>query len=194
MKSIGRWIVACFALVLAACSGLGGPRTVTFDEAQIGAMLSRQFPVQRRVMELFDVDIAAPSLKMIPERNRLLGDFALVSTDRLSRRPVRGRLVLESALRYEPSDQSVRLVQVRVQQVELEAAALPGGAAPSLPPAVQRAAAALAEQLLEDFAIYRIPPQRIEALRAAGYRPGAVTVTARGVEVTFERVGSSQTP
>ena len=192
MKSIGRWIVACFALVLAACSGLGGPRTVTFDEAQIGAMLSRQFPVQRRVMELFDVDIAAPSLKMIPERNRLLGDFALVSTDRLSRRPVRGRLVLESALRYEPADQSVRLVQVRVQQVELEAVAPSGGS--SLPSAAQRAAAAVAEQLLEDFAIYRIPPQRIEALRTAGFRPGAVTVTARGVEVTFERVGSSQTP
>ena len=192
MKSIGVWIVACFALALAACMGLGGPRTVTFDEGQIGAMLSRQFPVQRRVLELFDLEIAAPSLKLKPERNRLVGDFALVSTDRLSRRPVRGRLVLESALRYEPSDQSVRLVQVRVQQVELEAVSPSGG--PSLPPAAQRAAGALAEQLLEDFAIYRIPPQRIEALRAAGYRPGAVTVTARGVEVTFERVGSSQTP
>ena len=192
MKSIRVWIVACFSLALAACSGLGGPRTVTFDEAQIGAMLARQFPVQRRVMELFDVDIAAPTLKLIPERNRLVGDFALVSTDRLSRRPVRGRLVLESALRFEQADQSVRLVQVRVQQVELEAVA-PSGAS-SLPPAAQRAAAAVAEQLLEDFAIYRIPPQRIEALRTAGFRPGAVTVTARGVEVTFERIGGGQMP
>ena len=198
MKSLRSRIVALVALVsaaaLAACGSFGGPRTVTLDEAQIGLWVARQFPVQRRVLELFDLEIAAPTLRLIPERNRLAGDFSVVGSDRLSRRPVRGRLVLESALRYEPSDASLRLLQVRVQRIELDLASTatpapqpPSAAAAPNSPA-SRAATAMAEQVLEDFAIYRIPPQRIESLRALGLSPGAVTVTSRGIEITFEPI------
>ena len=185
------WAAAGLALLIQGCSGFGGPRTVTLDEAQIAAWIGRQFPVQRRVLELFDLEIAAPTLRLIPERNRLAGDFTITGSDRLSRRPVRGRMVLESALRFEPADASVRLVQVRVQRIDLDtsasAAAPPAPSAPSTP--ASRAAIVLAEQVLEDLAIYRIPPQRIESLRALGLSPGVVTVTSRGIEVTFEPVG-----
>ena len=182
------------AVLVAGCSGFGGPRTVTLDEAQIAAWIGRQFPVQRRVLELFDLEIAAPTLRLIPERNRLAGDFTITGSDRLSRRPVRGRMVLESALRFEPADASVRLVQVRVQRIDLDtsasAAAPLSPAAPTAPSSpTSRAAIVMAEQVLEDLAIYRIPPQRIESLRALGLSPGAVTVTSRGIEVTFEPVG-----
>jgi len=202
MKSLRSRIVALAALLaaaaltvlLAACGSFGGPRTVMLDEAQIAAWVGRQFPVQRRVLELFDLEIAAPTLRLIPERNRLAGDFSLVGSDRLSRRPVRGRLALESALRYEPTDASVRLVQVRVQRIELDLAAAatpasqpaPVAAAPNSP--ASRAATAMAEQVLEDLAIYRIPADCIESLRALGLRPGAVTVTARGIEISFEPI------
>ena len=193
------WAAAGLALLIQGCSGFGGPRTVTLDEAQIAAWVGRQFPVQRRVLELFDLEIAAPTLRLIPERNRLAGDFTITGSDRLSRRPVRGRMVLESALRFEPADASVRLVQVRVQRIELDtsaSAATPlSPFAPTSPtsPAVpstpaSRATIVLAEQVLEDLAIYRIPPQRLESLRALGLSPGAVTVTSRGIELSFEPV------
>jgi hypothetical protein len=34
--------------------------------------------------------------------------------------------------------------------------------------------------------LYRVPEPRLQALRSAGYRPGALHVTPAGVEITIE--------
>ena len=47
---------------------------------------------------------------------------------------------------------------------------------------------ALAEKVLEDLAIYRLGAESSTRLREAGLTPGAVTVTARGVEITLQRM------
>ena len=43
-----------------------------------------------------------------------------------------------------------------------------------------------AERLLEDLVLYRIPASRLDMLRAIGYRPGTLSVTPAGVEITIE--------
>jgi hypothetical protein len=43
----------------------------------------------------------------------------------------------------------------------------------------------LAEKLLEDLVIYRLPADKLEQLRRLGVAPGAVSVTSRGVEITL---------
>ena len=92
-------------------------------------------------------------------------------------------MALDSALRYEPSDRSVRLVQVRVNDFSLDGG--PSAAAGRRSQA-DRLGAVLAERVLEDFAIYRLTPERAAQLTGRGLTPGAITVTSRGVEITFE--------
>ncbi len=167
------------SLGLAACAGLGGPRTVTFEPAEIERLLARGFPVERRVLEVFDVSLAAPGVQLLPERSRLGLTAVLRARDRVLGGTWQGHIAFDAALRWQPADQTVRLAQVRVQELVLD------GAAPR--PVAERLAAVLVERELEGLAIYRLSPERAAVLQAQGLAPGAVTVTARGVEITLVR-------
>jgi len=182
---IRRFAVTTLALTVFAgawvsgCAGLGGPRNVTLTLEQLQAALERQFPHQRRLLEVIDVNVARPTLRLLPERNRVATDLDLSATERLSGRTVRGSLVLDYALRYEPSDGSVRLSQVRVQDAKLDLGSGP------LSPSSARLGALLAERLLDDFALYRADPERLKLLQRAGITTADIAVTSRGVEVRF---------
>lgn len=164
--------------LLASCAGLGGATTYTFSESEFAALVAKRFPQTQRVAEVADVTVAAPKVWLIPERNRLGSSFDVNAADRLFGKSVAGHLSMDCALRFEPSDDSVRLTQVRVQQFQLD-----GGSA--LPLTGQRLGALLAEKVLEDLAVYKLKPEQAERLHNMGYKGGAVTVTSRGVEVTL---------
>ncbi len=164
---------------LASCAGLGGPRTVTLSQAELQTLIERQFPHQRRVLELIDVTVARPTLRLLPERNRIGTDLDLSASERLSGRTVRGSLTLDYALRYEAADASVRLSQVQVQDARLD---LGSGA---LSPSGARVAALLAERLLDDFVLYRADAQRLRSLQRAGIAAADIVVTSRGLEIRF---------
>jgi hypothetical protein len=166
------------ALVAAGCAALG-PRNLTLSEADLGRLLASRFPTTQRLAEVVDVTVSSPRVWLIPERNRLGGTFDVNAAERLFGRAANGKLAMECALRFEPADDSIRLTQVRVQQLQMET----GGAA--LPLQAQRIGSLLAEKVLDDMAVYRLKPEQAERLHAAGLRTGAVTVTSRGVEVTL---------
>lgn len=189
-------------LALAGCANLGGPSVVTLGQADLNALMGRAFPVQKRVLELIDVTLSAPSLQLLPERNRIAVVLALASQERVFGLAGRGRLDFDSALRYEPRDATLRLTQVRVQQLTLEgglpqppaaaASAASGSSTTSSAssPAANRLArlgSALAERALDELVLYTVPAERLASLRQLGLQPGAVTVTARGVEITLAR-------
>ena len=162
---------------LAGCAALLGPQSYTVDETELARLLARQFPrTQAIVGGLAELTLSSPELRLLPDRNKLGASFDVGASERLSGRATRGRLDLESALRYEPSDQSLRLAQVRVQQLQWDGAGSE---------AAQRAAALLAERLLDNMALYRLKPEQSERLARTGLVPGPVTVTPRGVELAF---------
>jgi hypothetical protein len=178
-----QWAAALIAAIvvpagLVGCASLG-PRSVTLSAADLQALLERQFPLQRRLLEVIDIDIARPVLRLLPERNRIATDLELRATERLSGRSVRGSLALDYALRYEASDASVRLTQVRVQEARLDL-----GSGPLSAPGA-RVGALLAERLLDDAAIWRADAQRLQQLQRAGVAAADIVVTARGIEVRF---------
>jgi hypothetical protein len=74
-------------------------------------------------------------------------------------------------------------VQPRVQSLQL-------GETPGLSPRraemAQRMGIALAERLLDDLVLYRVPAERLDRLKAAGFRPGTLQVRPEGVEITIE--------
>lgn len=173
-------LLACTAtLLLSACAGLGGPPTVTLSQSEIERLVERNFPVDRALLDVFDVTVNAPKVALVPERNRLAAVVAVRARDRLFGSSWQGQLSFDAALRWEARDQTVRLSQVRVQDLAL---ASPGALTRST---AERLGAALAERVLEESSIYRLSAERAAQMRQLGYVPGAVTVTSRGVEITF---------
>ena len=43
----------------------------------------------------------------------------------------------------------------------------------------------IAETMLDNFVLYRFKPNDLRNAEGLGYKPGAVTVTSRGIEVTL---------
>lgn len=170
-------LAAAWVTLLPGCAGLGGPKVVTLGETELNALMGRQFPLRQRVLEIVDLEIARPVLRLLPERNRLAVDLKLSARDRLLASQRSGALSFDSALRFDPASQSVRLTQVQVQSLSLDG--LPSGEA------LARVGRLVAEQQLENLAVYTLTPERLAQMQQWGVTPGAVTVTARGVEITL---------
>ena len=175
-----RILLPALAVLLAAgCAGLGGPKVIVLDEAEIARLVAKNFPLERRALEVLELRLDTPRVALQPERNRLSTELALEATERLSARRFRGQLAMDYGLRYDEAAQAVRLADVRVQRLQWDAGS------ERLQPYVERLGTLLAEQVLRDAVIYRFKPEDLEKAGRRGYRPGAVTVTSRGVEITL---------
>lgn len=181
MESMNRRLGASLLLLvgLTGCAGLSGPRPLTLSQADLQRAIEREFPLQRRLFELIDVQIARPTVRLLPERQRIATELDLAASERLSGRTARGALALDYALRYEATDASIRLAQVQVQQIQLDLGSGP------LSPSNARVAALLAERLLDDVVLYRADPQRLRQLQQAGVTAADIRVTAQGLEIRF---------
>jgi hypothetical protein len=164
---------------LAGCALWGRPRNVQLSQERLQSIIERQFPRQQRLLEVIDIDVARPKLRLLPERNRIGTDLDLIAVERLTGRTVRGSLTLNYALRYEASDASLRMSQVRVEGLTLD---LGSG---SLPSEAARLGALLAERLLDDFVLYRADAEHLKQLQRAGVTAAAVVVTSGGIELRF---------
>jgi hypothetical protein len=176
-----RHVIAATALVataLAGCAALD-PHRVTLSQADLQRLLAREFPLQRRVLELFDVTLETPQLQLVPERQRVAAVVNLRARERLLSASWQGQLSFDAALRWQAQDQTLRLSQVRVQDLAL--------ADPQAPvrSVAERIAAALVERALEDLAVYRLPAERWLELQRRGLQPGALEISRRGVAITF---------
>jgi hypothetical protein len=123
-------------------------------------------------------------LRLLAERNRISTAFDIATRDRLFGYAWQGRVALDAGLRWEVADNSLRLQQVRVGELSLETVL-------SLPRREQaeRLAALLGERLLEGMSIYRLSPERAARLQRLGVRPGAITVTPRGIDIALVPAG-----
>lgn len=179
-------VAVCAGLLLTACAGIGMPGAITFGEADLQAQLARRFPIQRSLLDNFDLLLADPLLRLDAQARRLSTQLTVQASDRRSGRSLQGRLTLGYALRYEPADASIRLVQPRVESVEFKDGQGGQGTLPPRNESTQRIVVALAERVLDDLVLYRVPTERLDMLRAMGFRPGTLQVTTAGVEITIE--------
>jgi hypothetical protein len=131
-------------------------------------------------MELLDVSLANPLVRLVPERNRMATSMDLQASERFSGRALRGSIALDHGLRFEPSDATVRLANVKVEEMKLELAGTP------LSGQAARLGALLAERVLDDFVIYRVSDERRQSMARLGVNNADVAVTARGIEVRFK--------
>lgn len=178
-------VLAILATALAGCSALPfnnpfGPRTIEVSQEQLLAQLSGQFPFNRRMLDFFEVTVSAPRLTMLPQENRIATELDVDTGRTLLTDGFKGRLTLSYGLRYEPSDQSVRLAEVRLERFQLE------GVPDALKTRTGRLGGLLAEELLSGFPVYRFKPEELNIALGLGYKPGGIYVTGRGVALTLE--------
>jgi len=175
-------LLAFIAALLAACASLGGAKTIIYSEADIARMLESHPPFQRRLLDVLDVKVNRPTVRLLAGANRLSTDLDVTTTERVSGKTYSGRMTVDYALRYDDSMQAIRLTQVRVNKLQLDNLPSPekGG--------LNRLGALIAEQLLDEAVLYRFRPSDLKNAEGRGYKPGAVTVTSRGVEVTLEPI------
>jgi len=184
-----QWLQGGVVLALLGLSvgGTGcatvGPREFTLSERQMLAALSGRFPASRRVLEIFEVRLSSPRLKLLPTEDRLMLGLDLGVQERLlASRTFKGTLMFSSGLRFDAGDSTVRLDRVRREHLAIE------GLPSLLSSSVNRWGGMLAEELLEGAVVHTVDRATIDQAARQGVRPGAIRVTEGGVTVTLEPI------
>ena len=176
--------LSALVLGLSGCALLQpGPRTVAISEARLAQAIAGQFPFNNRYLELFDVSLASPRVRLIPGENRIGTELGYSIGALLpGSRTRQGTLHLSYGLRFEPSDGTVRLADVRVDGFDV----------PGVPQAyasrANRLGGLLAENLLQDFVVHRLKPEDLQTARGWGYQPGALQVVPGGLQLQLNPV------
>ncbi len=169
-------------VVLAGCASLV-PKSLDVSQSQILDAVSQRFPYQRKVLEVFDLQLTRPRVAMLPDRNRVGLDLDLGLQDSLlTRREYKGVVHLTTGLRYESGDGTVRLQGVKLERLAMD------GLSPGLNARLQQVAGLLAEQQFEGQPIKQFTREQLDRAAMLGVRPGALTVTSSGLSMALEPI------
>ena len=173
-------------LALGACSSMRPrPREVDISERKLLAMLSKQFPVQKRYLDLFEVALSDPMLRLMPEENRIGTRLNFAANSPLNKaKPWLGQMELSYGLRYEASDQTVRLDQVRLEAFQLD------GVPPVYAKPLRGAGTHLAENLMQDLVVHTFRPEDLRTVQGMGYQPGTLKVVPGGLRLQLDPVAA----
>ena len=163
----------------AASSGAAAQPGHKVSIEQLQRVIAGRFPARYPVGNLFNLDVDAPRLRLLPELNRVASEMVLRAAGPALRRSYRGSFDVDFALRYEPSDQSIRAHELRVHSFRL----------PGLPPQTLKLldayGQALAEQALLEVVLHRLRPGDLALADTMGLQPGDITVTPEGLVIGF---------
>jgi hypothetical protein len=164
--------------VLSGCASLIGSHDVDISESQLTLLLARQFPMQRKVMEVIDLDITNPQLALMPQANRIGTEIDVTALDRLFGSSAMGHVKLDYGLRFQPSDHTIRMTQVRVRELTLS------NGSNNLRGAAQRIGGLVAENALENLVLYRMKPAQADEMDRLGLVASPITVTPQGLHMS----------
>ena len=169
----------CVALTLAACTTVL-PNTIEVPQARLQELIARRFPIDKRVLDAIDLSVDSPRITLQPETNRIAIELALRAErgGAISARAA-GSLLVSEGLRFEPSDHTIRLVDVQVERFVID------GIPSQWQRQLDRLGKPLAKALLEDQVLYTLRPKDVAVLEGRGLRPGDLRVTATGLAITL---------
>jgi hypothetical protein len=155
-----------------------GARTVSLSESELALLLARQFPMERKVLEVIDLQVTNPELHLLPEANRLSTELDVFALDRLFGSRAQGHVKLDYGLRFEPSDHTIRMTSVRVRDLTFES----GGN--TLHGMTQRLGTLVAEDLLENMTLYRMKPAQADEMNRLNLEASPIRVSAQGISMS----------
>ena len=185
MKRIFHWaLIATLGSVLSACTGAPvlasmAPRSVTVPAERLQQAIAQRFPIKQRLAEVIELEVLPPRLSLLPASNRLATDIDLNVADRLLGGRYSGSIALDFGLRFEPSDNTIRMTGARVNRVSL------AGVPEPYQTAITRNAPRLAERLLDNRVLHQFSDKDLSLVNGLGLEPGEISVTPQGLSVTL---------
>lgn len=166
------------AATLSSCASILGPREVDLPLSKLQASLDRRFPMDNRLLELFDVRLSRPQLAVLPgDRVALTVDASVAQS--FLRNPLSGSLAISGRLVVDQARSGVYLAAPRLERFTVS------GLDESVGRQLSRAANGLFEKAMLDIPVYSF---RMDELRYAGvqYIPTRIATTATGLRVSLE--------
>jgi len=170
------------ALQLTACSlvpAAAAQPSYTVSFAQLQRAMERRFPRRYPVRGVLDVEIDVPQLRLLPDVNRVGARFTIRASGPLLQRPRGGNVDLDFALRYEPSDRTIRAYQIQVDRGQVE------GLRPDATELLDAYVRASASDSLAEVVLHQLQPKDLALANTMGLEPGNITVTADGLAIGF---------
>ena len=166
------------AVLLSSCASMLGPREVDLPLSKLQASLDRRFPMDNRMLELFDVRLSRPQLA-VHEGDRVSLSVDATVAQSFLRNPLSGSLAFSGRLVVDPARSGVYLAEPRLERFTIS------GLDESVTRQLSRAANAVLERAILDVPVYSF---RMDELRYAGvqYVPTRIATTSSGLRVSLE--------
>ena len=169
---------------LSACAAGSGMPGYTVSQQRLNELLARQFPVTRNLLGgLADLTLSSPRLGLLPASNRVSTMFDLGLTERLAGSRYSGGMDLDYGLRFDMQEGAVRMTDVKVNRLMID----------QLPTAqrllVSQYAPGIAEQLLHNMVLYRLPAEQMALARNLGWGNAALRVLPQGLRIDMGPAG-----
>jgi hypothetical protein len=175
----GSAAVLLAACVLASCASLVGPRQIEIPLYKLQAGIDRRFPVDNRVLELFDIRLSRPRLTLLAGTDRVALDMEAYVAPPFLKQSWTGSLALSGRLTVDPARGAVFLREPRVDRFVID------GVDEARQRQFGKVANVLMDKAIGDVPVYSF---RMEDLRYAGVQfvPTRITSTADALVVTVE--------
>ncbi len=184
-------LITTFAIVIASLVGCATPkpqpRTLMVSESKLMQLIGSQFPFNSKMLEVLDVGVGSPKISFDAVNNRINTslDLNVVGSGivgLLIKREYKGGIDLSYGLRFEPSDNSVRMTDVKLGKLSVD------GAPELMERPISRLGVALAQKLLAEQVLYKVSAQDMEAAKGWGYKPGAFKIAPGGLAITLDPI------
>ena len=172
-------LLACS--LLASCASVFGPRQVELPLHKLQAGMERRFPLNNRVLELFEIQLTRPQLALLPDTNRVALTMDASVAPPFLRKTWTGSMAMSGRLYVDAARGAVMMAEPRVDRFAVD------GMDSSGQRQVTRVANLLVDQLVRDTPVYSFRP---EDLRYAGVQfvPTQITAARDALVVTLEPV------
>lgn len=172
----GRFIAAG---VLAVAFSAHAQPSYTVSTEQLQQAVAQRFPVRYGVPGLVDFDIQPPQLRLLQEHNRVRAQMAVEAAGPALNRAHRGTFDVDFALRYEPTDRTIRAHRLQFRNLQLP------GLAPQASELLNVYGPAIAGQALQEVVLHQLRTQDLAVADSLGMRPDSITVTDKGLVIGF---------
>jgi hypothetical protein len=179
-RRIGKAVLALGACgLLASCASVVGPREVDLPLHKLQAGIDKRFPLDNRMLELFDVRLSSPQLSIQPEQDRVAITINADVAPFFASKAWGGSLALSGRLYVDPARHGVYLAEPRVDRLDI------GGADLSGQRQVAKLANVVIDEVVRDMPVYSF---KMEDLRYAGVQfvPTSIRTVPGALRVRLE--------
>jgi hypothetical protein len=192
MRTLFKITLSLLALAwLAGCAALAPqPKTINLSQERLLQLISSQFPFNNRMLEVLEVAVSKPRVQLDPQNNRIQTGLDVNVAPRglagaITQRNFSGVLDMSYGLRFEPSDNSIRMADVKVSKLDVP------GVPEQFQVAVNKLGGLLAEKLLSDYSLYKLTAADLQSeVKGWGYKPGKFSIANNGLNIAIDPVAT----